>query len=158
GFGPGPPGAERGRAPGRRAARHLVRGRARARDRVRARRLHRGPGIRAPGLRAGRSRAAAGRAPRSARAGGALHPRAGGARMAVRLNKYLADGGGGSRRACDRLIAEGRVRVNDRVVSEAGTKVEELRDRVSVDGRPVGGRERPVYYVLNKPVGVITTL
>jgi len=78
--------------------------------------------------------------------------------VAVRLNKFLADRGVGSRRRCDRLIAEGRVRINGRAVSEPGTKVEEQRDRVSVDGRPVGGRERPVYYVLNKPVGVITTL
>ena len=78
--------------------------------------------------------------------------------MTVRLNKFLADRGVASRRHCDRLIAEGRVSVNGRRVSEAGTKVEEMRDRVSVDGRPVGGRETHVYYVLNKPVGVITTL
>jgi len=77
--------------------------------------------------------------------------------MSIRLNKFLADRGIASRRRSDQLIAEGRVSVNGRVVSEAGTKVEE-RDRVTVDGRPVGGRERHVYYVLNKPVGVITTL
>ncbi len=78
--------------------------------------------------------------------------------MPVRLNKYLADRGVGARRKCDELIAEGRVSVNGRVVSEAGTKVEEGRDRVSVDGKFVGGKERHVYFVLNKPVGVITTL
>ena len=78
--------------------------------------------------------------------------------MAVRLNKYLADRGVAARRKCDELIAEGRVSVNGRVVSEAGSKVEEDRDRVTVDGRAVGGKERTVYFVLNKPVGVITTL
>ncbi len=78
--------------------------------------------------------------------------------MPVRLNKYLADRGVAARRKCDELIAEGRVSVNGRVVSEVGTKVEEGRDRVSVDGKPVGGKERLVYFVLNKPVGVITTL
>jgi len=78
--------------------------------------------------------------------------------MAVRLNKYLADRGVAARRKCDELIAQGRVSVNGRVVSEAGSKVEEGRDRVSVDGRPVGGKAQHVYYVLNKPVGVITTL
>lgn len=77
--------------------------------------------------------------------------------MAVRLNKYLADRGVASRRKCDRLIEEGRVSVNGRVVNEVGSKVEE-GDRVSVDGRALGGREHTVYYVLNKPVGVITTL
>ena len=78
--------------------------------------------------------------------------------MSTRLNKFLADRGVASRRASDRLIEEGRVRINGRVVSDLGTKVEEQRDRVSVDGKPIGGRERHVYFVLNKPVGVITTL
>ncbi len=75
----------------------------------------------------------------------------------MRLNKFLAFRGVGSRRKCDEMIAAGRVSVNGRVVRELGVQVEE-RDKVAVDGRPVGGRERHVYYVLNKPVGVITTL
>ena len=78
--------------------------------------------------------------------------------MSTRLNKFLADRGVASRRASDRLVEEGRVRVNGHVVTDLGTKVEEQRDKVSVDGKAVGGRERPVYFVLNKPVGVITTL
>jgi pseudouridine synthase len=78
--------------------------------------------------------------------------------VTVRLNKFLADRGVAARRKCDALIAEGRVRVNGEVVTEAGTKVEEQRDRVSVDGKPVAGRSRLAYFVLNKPVGVITTL
>jgi 23S rRNA pseudouridine2605 synthase len=43
------------------------------------------------------------------------------------------------------------VRINGRVVTDLGTKVEEQRDKVSVNGKPVGGRERHVYFVLNKP-------
>jgi 23S rRNA pseudouridine2605 synthase len=78
--------------------------------------------------------------------------------VSTRLNKFLADRGVASRRASDRLIEDGRVRINGRVVTELGTQIEEQRDRVSVDGKPVGGRERHVYFVLNKPVGVITTL
>ncbi len=78
--------------------------------------------------------------------------------MAVRLNKFLADRGVGARRKCDALIAEGRVRVNGEVVTEPGTRIEEQRDKVLVDGRPVAGRSRLAYFVLNKPVGVITTL
>ena len=78
--------------------------------------------------------------------------------MAVRLNKYLADRGIGARRKCDDLIAQGRVSVNGHIVTEAGTKVEDSGDRVSVDGKPVGGRAQHVYYIINKPVGVITTL
>jgi pseudouridine synthase len=78
--------------------------------------------------------------------------------MSIRLNKFLADRGVASRRASDRLIEDGRVRINGRVVTDLGTKVEEQRDKVSVNGKPVGGRERHVYFVLNKPVGFITTL
>ena len=78
--------------------------------------------------------------------------------MSVRLNKYLADRGVGARRKCDELIAQGRVVVNGEVVSDAGRRVDAQRDRVQVDGRPLGGAARTVYYVLNKPVGVITTL
>ncbi|HEV2106041.1 MAG TPA: pseudouridine synthase, partial [Candidatus Eisenbacteria bacterium] len=78
--------------------------------------------------------------------------------MAVRLNKLLAERGVASRRHCDQLIAEGRVRVNGEVVTEPGVRVEEQRDRVTVDGKPLAGASRPVYYALNKPVGVITTL
>ena len=78
--------------------------------------------------------------------------------MSIRLNKFLADRGVASRRASDRLIEDGRVRINGRVVTDLGTKVEEERDKVSVNGKPVGGRERHVYFVLNKPVGFITTL
>jgi 23S rRNA pseudouridine2605 synthase len=78
--------------------------------------------------------------------------------MGIRLNKLLAERGIASRRHCDVLIAEGRVRVNGRVVTELGTVVEEARDRVEVNGKPIPGRQRHVYYVLNKPVGVITTM
>ena len=78
--------------------------------------------------------------------------------MSTRLNKFLADRGVASRRHSDELIADGRVRVNGQVVSELGTKIEEEHDRVTVDGKSIGGRERHVYFVLNKPVGVISTL
>jgi 23S rRNA pseudouridine2605 synthase len=78
--------------------------------------------------------------------------------MAIRLNKLLAERGIASRRRCDVLIAEGKVRVNGRVVAELGTVVEEGRDRIEVEGRLIPGKQRLVYYVLNKPVGFITTL
>ena len=78
--------------------------------------------------------------------------------MAVRLNKYLADRGVGARRKCDQLIIEGRVGINGQPVREIGVRIDEQRDHVTVDGRSIGGRAKLVYYVLNKPVGVITTL
>ncbi len=74
----------------------------------------------------------------------------------TRLNKVIADAGVASRRAADGLIAEGRVSVNGRVVTELGTRVA-ANDRVSVDGRTIGNPERNVYVLLNKPKDTIST-
>jgi 16S rRNA U516 pseudouridylate synthase RsuA-like enzyme len=78
--------------------------------------------------------------------------------VSVRLNKFLAQRGVGARRKCDTLIEEGRVRINGQIVRELGTQVEPERDRVEVDGKPLPPPATHRYYVLNKPVGVITTL
>ncbi len=74
-----------------------------------------------------------------------------------RLQKILAAAGHASRRGSEQLILEGRVRVNGRVVTELGTKADPHRDKIEVDGRRVVS-EKPVYYVLNKPRGVVSTL
>lgn len=73
-----------------------------------------------------------------------------------RLQKVLARAGVGSRRACEALVAAGRVRVNG-AVAALGRRVDPARDRVTVDGVPVPTRPGLVYYVLNKPTGVVTT-
>jgi 23S rRNA pseudouridine2605 synthase len=73
----------------------------------------------------------------------------------MRLQKYLSRAGVASRRAAEEMIRQGRVRVNGEVVGEMGVKVEE-GDRVEVDGRPVG-LDRPVWILLNKPAGYVTT-
>lgn len=77
----------------------------------------------------------------------------------VRLNKYMADHGVASRRACDELIAEGHVFVDGELVTELGTKIDPLEQLVEVDGEPLreerGGTKR--YYLLNKPAGVVCT-
>ena len=73
-----------------------------------------------------------------------------------RLQKVLAARGWGSRRVCEELIAAGRVTVNGEV-ADLGRRVEVERDRVEVDGAPVGTRPDLVYYLLNKPAGVVTT-
>jgi 23S rRNA pseudouridine2605 synthase len=78
--------------------------------------------------------------------------------LSVRLNKLLAERGVGARRKCDLLIQEGRVRVNGEVVREPGTQVEPGRDRIEVAGRRLPPPAPRRYFVLNKPVGVITTL
>lgn len=78
--------------------------------------------------------------------------------MTIRLNKLLSSRGIGARRKCDAIVAEGRVRVNGRVVLAPGTMIDERRDRVEVDGRPLPKSQKHSYFVINKPVGVITTL
>lgn len=73
-----------------------------------------------------------------------------------RLQKVLAARGVASRRAAEELIREGRVSVDGRVVLELGTKVDPERATIRVNGRPLG-RPRPVYLLLNKPRGYLTT-
>ena len=74
--------------------------------------------------------------------------------MPVRLNRYLASAGVGSRRAVDELIRDARVTVNG-TVAELGTSVGE-GDEVRVDGRPVSA-EQQAWVLLHKPAGVVTT-
>lgn len=76
----------------------------------------------------------------------------------IRLNKFLALAGIGSRRSNDELILSGDVKVNGRVVQELGIKINPLRDRVSVRGNQVFVEEREVYLLLNKPKDTITTV
>ena len=72
-----------------------------------------------------------------------------------RLQKVLARLGIGSRRACEELIAEGRVRV-DGTVARLGARIDPTSAAVEVDGVAVGVRPDLVHYLLNKPAGVVT--
>lgn len=74
----------------------------------------------------------------------------------IRLQKVLASTGWGSRRVCEDLIAEQRVTVNGEVAI-LGRRVDPETDLVEVDGAPIGVRPGLVYYLLNKPSGVVTT-
>ncbi|MCJ7643024.1 MAG: RNA-binding S4 domain-containing protein, partial [Candidatus Aminicenantes bacterium] len=65
--------------------------------------------------------------------------------MLVRLNKFLSQAGAASRREADRMIQEGRVKVNGRVVQELGEKIEDAGDMVELDGRRVKKEERMAY-------------
>jgi 23S rRNA pseudouridine2605 synthase len=74
-----------------------------------------------------------------------------------RLQKFLASAGVASRRKAEELIAAGRVKVNERKVTELGTKIDPARDLVTVDGRLVSRDAARAYYLLYKPVGAVTT-
>jgi 23S rRNA pseudouridine2605 synthase len=73
-----------------------------------------------------------------------------------RLQKVLARAGIGSRRVAENLISAKRVTVNGEV-AVLGRRVDVASDVVAVDGVPIGVREGLVYYLLNKPRGVVTT-
>jgi 23S rRNA pseudouridine2605 synthase len=76
----------------------------------------------------------------------------------VRLQKVLAAAGIGSRRACEDLIAQGRVEVDGRVVREQGLRIDPLKAVVRVDGERVPTAPDNVVLVLNKPRGVVTAM
>jgi 23S rRNA pseudouridine2605 synthase len=73
-----------------------------------------------------------------------------------RLQKLLARAGFGSRRACEELISAGRVTV-DGAVARLGARADPSTQRIELDGVPVVVRDDLVYYLLNKPTGVVTT-
>ncbi|MFT5200257.1 MAG: 23S rRNA pseudouridine2605 synthase [Planctomycetota bacterium] len=76
----------------------------------------------------------------------------------VRLNKFLADNGVASRRACDELIIAGKVMVDGEPVIELGSRIRPSEQTVEIDGvalRPEGSERN--YYLLNKPTGVVCT-
>ena len=74
----------------------------------------------------------------------------------IRLQKYLAQAGVASRRTAEKMIAEGRVQVNGRTITEMGVQVAET-DRVCVDGQPVFPEEEKHYIAYYKPMGEVTT-
>jgi pseudouridine synthase len=77
--------------------------------------------------------------------------------MEIRLQKIIAAAGIASRRAAERLIADGRVTVNGTTVTELGTKADPDEDDIRVDQRRVKQPQRHRYFLLNKPRGYVTT-
>lgn len=75
-----------------------------------------------------------------------------------RLQKVLAAAGVGSRRACEELIAAGRVEVDGVVVTEQGTRVDPMTAVVRVDGQRISVAPGRVYLAVNKPVGVVSAM
>lgn len=74
-----------------------------------------------------------------------------------RLQKILAHAGLASRRAAEKMIEEGRVRVNGRVVDELGARADPHKDKIELDGKRVV-LEKPCYYLVHKPREMVTTL
>ena len=77
--------------------------------------------------------------------------------MEERLQKIISRAGIASRRAAEKMIQEGRVSLNGKIVTEAGMKADAERDEILVDGKAVQTAEEHVYFLLNKPKGYLST-
>lgn len=75
----------------------------------------------------------------------------------IRLQKYLANCGVASRRKAEELIQEGKIKVNGKIVTELGTKINPKKDEVAYQGKKVKEVEDFVYILLNKPIDYVTT-
>ena len=78
--------------------------------------------------------------------------------MEERLQKILSGAGVSSRRAAERMIAEGRISVNRTVVVAPGTKADPEKDEIRLDGRLLSLETERIYLLLHKPKGYVTTL
>src|SRR5271170_3516888 len=84
--------------------------------------------------------------------------------MKIRLQRFMADCGVASRRECEAMIAGGRVRVNGKVLTEMPVMIDPAKDVITVDeekiGTDTGGalkEQGKVYFLLNKPKGILAT-
>lgn len=76
----------------------------------------------------------------------------------MRLQKFIANSGVCSRRNAEKLISEGKVKVNGRVITELGVKVNPEIDKIEYNGKEIKLQSEYVYILLNKPIGYITTV
>lgn len=76
----------------------------------------------------------------------------------MRINKFMAECGVASRRACDEMILEGRVKVNGKKIDTPGLEINEFNDAVALDGRRITLVSKKYYIMLHKPKGYVTTV
>ena len=77
--------------------------------------------------------------------------------MEERLQKYLAECGVASRRKCEEYILQGKVKVNNKIITELGTKINPEKDKVTFERKEVKKENKKVYILINKPIGYVTT-
>ena len=77
----------------------------------------------------------------------------------IRVQKFLSENGIASRRKAEELILQGRIKVNDAVITELGTKINPEKDIVKFNDKIVERKtDKKVYILLNKPIGYVTTM
>lgn len=76
----------------------------------------------------------------------------------VRLQKYMADRGIASRRKCEEYIIQRRVKVNGKMITQLGVKINPQTDTILFDNKTIQNKEKEkIYVLLNKPIGYVTT-
>lgn len=77
----------------------------------------------------------------------------------IRLQKYLADNGIASRRKCEELILQCKVKVNGTIITELGTKIKPNVDKIEYNDKEIKSTKKEfVYILLNKPIDYVTTV
>ena len=77
----------------------------------------------------------------------------------IRLQTYLADNGIASRRKCEELILQGKVKVNGTIITELGTKIKPNVDKIEYNDKEIKSTKKEfVYILLNKPIDYVTTV
>ena len=76
----------------------------------------------------------------------------------IRLQKYLAECGIASRRKSEEYILQGKVKVNGKIITELGTKINPIKDKIEFEDKEIKQEEKYVYILLNKPIGYVTTV
>ena len=75
----------------------------------------------------------------------------------IRLQKYLAECGIASRRKSEEYILQGKVKINGKIITELGTRVNPIKDKIEFENKEIKKEEKNVYILLNKPIGYVTT-
>ncbi len=76
----------------------------------------------------------------------------------MRLQKFMAHSGVDSRRKCEEYICQGRVKVNNKIITELGTEVDPEKDKVYFDSKRIKLIIKNTYVILNKPLGYVSTV
>ena len=76
----------------------------------------------------------------------------------IRLQKFIADSGIASRRKAEELITSGRVKLNGRIVTVLGTKIDPIKHKVQVDDQTISAETNKLYIAFYKPRGVLSTM
>jgi len=76
----------------------------------------------------------------------------------IRLQKFMADCGVASRRACEVMISEGRVKVDGKIVKVQGIKIDPINTKVEVDNELINQKKTKTYLAFHKPQGVLSTM